>query len=372
MKSTHDLMAHVGVTKCTQAVLSKYFRPMLRRIIHDYITSCIKCASKSGNRRVIHAKLHERKMPDRPFQEWCIDFKGPLPLTESGNKYILSMICTFSRYAEAVPLPDMKATTVAETLLSNIACRYGLPDSLVSDNAKNFEGQIIQDFCKMLKIKKKHTTPYHPEGNAIVERYHSTLGNGLKMMVNEHQTDWDKMLPLVLLSYRTSVHSSLKETPSFVIYGHDIRLPYDILTTKDVPGKYAIGLSPHGHGAETHLRMRKAFAMYKEIMLEEMKKSHAHSNIKRKTPELAVNDLVLLHVPLTKPKRSPKLHKQYRGPYRITEKVSDINFEIQEVGRRKKQVVHINRTLPWDPAIRDKIQHWAEEGEDEDMVDEPE
>ena len=363
LRTSHELSAHLGIAKCIDRVQKQYFRPGIRKIIHGYIMSCIPCASKSGNKRKTHATLQKRKMPDHPFQEWCIDFKGPLTQTLSGNKYILSMVCTFSRYAEAIALPDMKAETVADVLLSNIVSRYGLPETLLSDNAKNFEGIVIKNLCSLLSIKKKHTTSYHPQSNAIIERYHSTLGNGLKMLTNEFQNDWDKMLPLVLLAYRTSLHASLKDSPSFVIFGFDIRLPYDILASRNVPGKYAIGLSPHGHAAETNLRMRRAFQTYKEAMLQEMDKSHARSNTKRKTPQIEVNDLVLLNTPLTKPRLSQKLHKPYCGPYRVTKKISDINLEIQQQGGRKKQVIHIDRTIRYDPELRDKVQHWAEESE---------
>ena len=41
---------------------------------------------------------------------------GPLPTTNSGNKYILTMIDYFSKWPEAAPLPDKSAKGIAALL----------------------------------------------------------------------------------------------------------------------------------------------------------------------------------------------------------------------------------------------------------------
>ena len=59
-------------------------------------------------------------------------------------------------------------------LVKNWICRYGVPNSIHSDQERNFESQVFEEMCHLLNINKTGSTAYHPEGNErayeIVER----------------------------------------------------------------------------------------------------------------------------------------------------------------------------------------------------------
>ena len=84
---------------------------------------------------------------------------GPLPTTESGHKYILFVVDYFTIWPEAFSLSNQEAATVAEVLVKEYVCRYGVPLSLHSDQGWNFECHLIQEMCPLLGIKKTRTTP---------------------------------------------------------------------------------------------------------------------------------------------------------------------------------------------------------------------
>ena len=83
--------------------------------------------------------------------------------------------------------------------------------------------------CQLLGIRKTRSTPYHPQGNGRVERANRTLKDLLRAVASANPLTWDLRLPLILLSYRTSVHSSIGFTPSRMLLGQELRLPVDVV-----------------------------------------------------------------------------------------------------------------------------------------------
>ena len=76
-------------------------------------------------------------------------------------------------------MKDMEAQTVACILVNEFICRLGVPDTIHTDQGRNFESKLIKELCQMLGIKKTRTTPYHPQSDGMVERFNRTLLNML-------------------------------------------------------------------------------------------------------------------------------------------------------------------------------------------------
>ena len=70
-----------------------------------------------------------------------------------------------------------------------------------------------------------NTTAYHPQTDGLVERFNRTLTDMLAKTVEKSGRDWDARLPYVLFAYRSSIQESTKESPFFLLYGRDPRLP---------------------------------------------------------------------------------------------------------------------------------------------------
>ena len=85
------------------------------------------------------------------------------------------MIDLFTRYLVAVPLPDMKAETTLMALEKYYVLIYGPPSQIHTDQGSNFESAQFKEFCKLWRIYKTRTTPYHPQGNGACERVNRSL-----------------------------------------------------------------------------------------------------------------------------------------------------------------------------------------------------
>ena len=110
-----------------------------------------------------------------PMEHLALDVLGPFPLTEDWNKYILIVADYFTKWVEAYPLPNQEAPTVAEVLVKEYVCCFGVPLLLHSDQGRNFESAVFQGMCQLLGIRKTRTTPYHPQSDGMVERFNRTL-----------------------------------------------------------------------------------------------------------------------------------------------------------------------------------------------------
>ncbi|KII71217.1 Pro-Pol polyprotein [Thelohanellus kitauei] len=109
--------------------------------------------------------------------------------------------------------------------LKNIVCRFGVPASIHSDKGRQFESLFFPQLCQIMKIKKSHSTPYHPEGNGLAERIIRTLKMRMRMLIQDRKAEWDKILDLALMSIRTSTNESTKFSPFQMVYG---RMPRPI------------------------------------------------------------------------------------------------------------------------------------------------
>ena len=156
----------------------------------------------------------------------AIDVLGPLPETDQGNKYILIAMGYFSKWPA---LPNQKPSTVADVLVSQFFSQSSVPGELHSDQGRNFESSVFQEVCTLLGIHKTRTTTLRPQSHSMVKRQNQTIEAQLATFVQDHQRDWDRQLPLLLMSYRSAVHETTKFTPAMLMFGRELSVPLDLL-----------------------------------------------------------------------------------------------------------------------------------------------
>ena len=161
----HDGVAgvHPGRMKTLMKMKARFWRPGMTKEVHRYCDRCLSCA-KCMPREKPRAPL-QSFTSGNPMQRIHIDIVGPLPRSWRGNRYILTVQCSFTKSAEVFAISNQCATTCAKVLVRNWICRFGVPDSIHSDQGLNFESKIFSEMWQLLSINKTHTSAYHPEGN---------------------------------------------------------------------------------------------------------------------------------------------------------------------------------------------------------------
>ena len=344
---------HLGMFKTYERVTERFYWPGMKNDIRDWVNSCVTCQKRLKPQQKHRHDLIPWK-PSYPFHQVALDVLGPLPVSD-GNKYILLMGDQFTKWYEAVAMPDQQAVTVAQAFISHWVVRFGCPERLHSDRGSNFTSKVFQAMATELQIERSLTTPYHPQGNAIIERTNRTLEDGLAKFVAKNQADWSKQLKYVLMAYRSSVHATTNYSPFYLVFGAAMRLPIDYMfpteTTKAFP-------TPSDYTLNLRSQMQKAYETVRHTMSREQERQRTYYGKKACGPEYAEGDEVMLFKNAVAKGDTKKLSYFYEGPMVIKKKVSDVTYIIEDKKSGKEHVTHYDRLKLFkqrtNPGVRTK------------------
>jgi hypothetical protein len=255
------------------------------------------------------------------------------------------MIDYLTKWPIAVALPDKKAETVARAFVEELICVHGAPESILSDQGREFLNEVLTSINSDLHVHRLKTSAYHPQTDGLTERFNSTLQNMLSMYVADHQRDWDIYIPYVLAAYRCSVNEATLETPFYLMYGRDHYMPIDVslglprARADDGGEDYRSGLVE---------RLMIAFKTARENQVLAQEKNCRSYNRTRTDRPFELGEKVWLHVPHVRPQRSKKFTRPWRGPYRIVEARGGLNYGLVGVHNpRDHQFAHVSRLKRW-------------------------
>jgi len=135
-----------------------------------------------------------------------MDMVGPIsPPLSKGHRFILTITNYFSKWAEAIPLREVKTSDVIKFVKHHIIYRFGVPRRIIHENRPQFVSQAFQRFCNKIKIQSVFSTTYYPTANGLAEAFNKTIEKLLKKFVSKSQRDWGFKLGECLWAYRTTV-----------------------------------------------------------------------------------------------------------------------------------------------------------------------
>ena len=289
----------------------------------------------------------------------AVDVLGPFPLSDLGNRYVIVAMDYFTKWPEAYAVPDQSAPTTADKLVMEMFCRFGAPGELHSDQGRNFEAEVFAEVCRRLGVRKTRTTPLHPQSDGLVERFNRTLAVQLAILTDRRQQDWDRHLPLVLWAYRTAVQESTKCTPAALMFGRELRTPIDLVF--GAPPEPEIGGKPGmDYYRQLRERLREVHEMARRAMGAAGVKQKRAYDTRCCGQEFQAGDQVWVFCPDRKKGISPKLSSQWVGPCGVLERLSDVVYRVQIVGRRRSVALHRDRLAPYRPQAQAEVQNDCE------------
>ena len=162
------------------------FKTLIRKYpIANWVRRCPQCIrfkTIQSAHRPMQLCLYQH-----PFDTLGIDFVGELPMSPSGNKWILTAVCHFSNYLRAIPVPDKTATTAAYALVNDGFLPTGFPSVLQSDRGGEWLNALLHRITKLLSIKHVFTSGFRPRLNSATERTHHFLNTALGIFYEKQQ-----------------------------------------------------------------------------------------------------------------------------------------------------------------------------------------
>jgi len=224
-------LSHPGRKATTRLIGSRFYWPTMKTDVQLWVAQCCSCQQSKVNRH-IKRPISELPCPSQRFTVVHLDLVGPLEIPDSyGNnpKYLLTMIDSYTRWSEVLPLNDISAESVCSAFLFQWVSRFGPPLTLVSDRGSQFNSELMSNLNSCLGINHIRTVSYNPKANGLIERFHRSLKNALRCRGG----NWLKQLPFVLLGLRMHPDES-GSCPFARVTGEQPLMPRILVDNSDV------------------------------------------------------------------------------------------------------------------------------------------
>ena len=171
----------------------------------------------AGERAYALHKPIRRKFPTRKYKTlgpndlWQMDLMEMIPYASvnNGNKYILTCIDVYSRFAYAIPTKTKNSESMSDAIKKLISSAKVVPDNVQTDHGKEFYNKKVQEIFNQNNIN--HYSVESQFKAAVVERFNRTLRERLsRMFTHRGNKKWTAALPKIINAYNHSSHRSLK------------------------------------------------------------------------------------------------------------------------------------------------------------------
>ena len=331
-------------------VRDRFWWPTLYRDVKTWCQDCQACQRRKTPHR--GPKLPTGHLPvDCPFQRVSIDLieYKTKSVSPTGLKcsYALTIVDHLTRFAVLVALLDKKEQTIAKALVKRVFGIFGPLETLHSDQGPEFENKFVKQLQDVFGHKKTKTTPYRPQGNLVPERMHSTLHAMISMYSNIAQNNWAEVLPFIQIAHNTSFSSTMHETPFFLMFGRQDRLPIDIIFGIPRVGR-STTTEEFAHSTRENLQI--AIELAHRNLSERIDKQKANNSKLPPILEFTPGQKVLVYKPHhSTDGPNPKLIQPWRGPYMTCSKLSPVVYRIRHPDDTKQVSVHLAHIKSYKP-----------------------
>ena len=331
----HNHMGHFSVKKTLALVRRNFTWPNLARDVKSFVEGCVTCQkyNQGGGNKV---PMVERPIITIPFEVMALDIVGPLPKAKGGVRHLLTAMCMSSRWPDARPLHTIMAEAVAEACME-IFSYTGLPRVILTDQGSQFNSALAKQMCTILNIEHIRTTPYRPQSNGVIERFHRTL-KGIVTKASDQKLNWIPIIPLALSFIRQAPNRSLGFSPDELVHGRHLRSPLDLLYCgwRDLSLR-KINVCQWVETLGARLELLHDVAALNSA--EESAKRKVYYDCSATERSFSEGDKVLYRIP----GRPHKPSDSWEGPYIVIERKGPVNYKIKRPNcQARGRVVHIN------------------------------
>ena len=321
----HDQLGHNGTARTYMLLKRTYYWKGMKTDVSNYVKQCKLC-QKQNILPVKYVSGHF-SAPMAPMEFISMDLIGDFTPSSKGNKYALTVICMLTGYTFCIPIPSKKASDVITAYIDNVYSKFGGSKKILSDNGTEFKNQLFEKIAKELGVEFKcYTAPYHPQSNGRIEGFHHFLKSCMAKHIST-TIEWDQVVHLATAAYNFFPNEHSKESPFFLMFGRDPRIPLNTLLTPKI--RYM--------GTEENILSLEALQRIYHLVAENLKiaKERLHKNQQAYPTKLKTEDMVMI-----KTHAEGQFQPIYKGYYRIVSFKGN-QVQVVPVEGGKPHFVHI-------------------------------
>ncbi|MCO5596612.1 hypothetical protein L7F22_050679 [Adiantum nelumboides] len=298
-----------------KVLLAGYVWPSMHADVQHWCRSCHNC-QVNGNKRLLYGP-RQAIIANGPFEKWGIDAMGPLPRTANGKLYIFVAIDYMTRWVEAQSVAKVNEKIVSKFVYTHICCRFGTPLEIVFDNGPRFKRGLLTEVCEVLKISHRHSTPYYPQSNGLVEKANGIIAGIIRKMVESKPKRWDNFLDGAIWAYKTTYRDATQFTPFYLVYGQEALQPIELniptikLTGRQEQNNDEAWIDRLLNLVELEWKREAAYHCYEKKALQ--LKDKLNEGIKDK--QIKENSLVLRYNNALDNRFDAKFERRWEGPF---------------------------------------------------------
>ncbi|GMF36060.1 unnamed protein product [Phytophthora fragariaefolia] len=205
-----------------------YWWPHMKGAVRGWVSACQDCGSRKAKPQIVVPPLRSVRTGD-VCDRWAIDVAGPLPVTEHGNRYVIAAVEYTTRYVVAVAVPEHTAKSIARFLMHKAILIYVPMREIMMGGAREFGSEIITELLELMQTKQATPVPYRPKLLGLVERFHHTRKDIVRLYVSDEQDDCDDFLPCMLCAYNGAQHAMHGFQPNELMMGRKLRTAAELL-----------------------------------------------------------------------------------------------------------------------------------------------
>jgi len=343
----HDVLAagHGGRWKTVELVTRNYWWPGVTRDVGKYMEGCDLCQRMKNRTEEPAGKLKLSEVLQKMWMQLTVDFITKLPVV-AGKDAILVVCDRLSKMTHFVAtMEGTSAEGLTRLFRDNVWKLHGLPESVVLDRGPQFAAELTKELNKMLEIKTKLLTAFHPQTDGQTERMNQEVEQYLRFFIEHRQKDWPEWLAMAEFAINNKVHTATKTSPFMANYGKELRMGGDIRKKEKVES-----------ATEFVERMKKIHEEAEAALRKTQEEMKRYADRGRKETEMwKKGDQVLLSTKdlVFKERPSKKLMERYVGPYAIEEVVSSNAVKLRlPSSMRIHPVVNVSRIVCYKEQVK--------------------
>ena len=334
---------HLRLNKTIHQVQRRAYFYGWRNTTKRVCRQCTTCQQYHRGKLKHHGEM-QNMLVGNIFERLGIDLCGPFPTSYDGKSYILTCTDHFSKWCTATAIPDKKATTIADALIRDVFCIYGTPYEILSDQGPEFDNKLLHSLCEKLHISKIRTSAYQPSTNGVAERIHKTINSMMGRIIEDDHLRWTDHLPYIMAAYRSAVHNATGYSPNFLMFGRELYTPLDIIIKTPSNSQ----TSSDAYVDRQQNLLYNTYWMVRDQLNATMLTNKRYYDESVRKHSYSVGEWVWYYKPRNQTGQCPKWSRFYSGPFRIMERLSDINYVIQQRPQSQPIVTHVDKLKKYE------------------------